>query len=251
MAVAQQQSASGHSASGRYLPTVLVLLILTLFAAALFAWIQSQASTLFIVHVEGRLKHVTPAEVAVAARPYLHVGFFDLDIRGVHNSVAALPWVDRAQVRRRWPNGVVVHVWERQPAALWDEHSLLTADGVVFTPTKATLPADLPSLRGPKDTERLLLEGLSHMSDVLAPAGLKVMAIAIDDRGSWNVQLDTGLVLRLGRSQIEERLRRFADTTVPTLGDRLERVTYVDMRYGSGFAVGWREPPPVPEPGEG
>jgi cell division protein FtsQ len=230
---------------------VLVLLILALFAAALFAWIQNQAGTLFVVHVEGRLKHVTPSEVAAAARPFLHVGFFDLDIHGVHDSVAALPWVDHAQVRRRWPNGVVVHVWERQPVALWGDRSLLTAEGTVFTPTRGTLPTGLPALRGPADTERVLLEGLAHMGDVLAPAGLKVVAIGIDDRGSWNVHLDTGLVLRLGRSQIEERLRRFADTTVPTLGDRLERVAYVDMRYGSGFAVGWREPPPVPQPGEG
>jgi cell division protein FtsQ len=222
-----------------------------LLVAGLWLWVQRQAGDVLTLQVEGRLRYVVPGDVQVVAKPHLQAGFFDLDLRAVHAAVLGLPWVERAEVRRRWPNGVVVRVWERQPLARWGETALISAAGERFAPAAGTLPLGLPALSGPEGTERLLVESLRHFTEVLAPAGLKVAAIGIDARGAWTVTLDIGLEMRLGRDRIEERLRRFADTAVPTLGDRLEQVAYVDLRYGNGFAVRWREhaPPAAAEEG--
>ncbi len=222
-----------------------------LLAGGLWVWVQQQAGEVLTLQVEGRLRYVLPGDVQVVAKPHLQSGFFDLDIHAVHAAVVDLPWVERVEVRRRWPNGVVVRIWERQPLARWGEKSLMSTQGELFTPAAGTLPTGIPALTGPDGTERLLLESLLHFSDVLAPAGLKVAAIVIDARGAWNVTLDIGLVMRLGRSQIEERLRRFADSALPTLGDRIEQVAYVDLRYGNGFAVRWREQAPAAAVEEG
>lgn len=222
-----------------------------LLTAGLWFWVQQQTGDVLTLQVEGRLRYVLPGDVQVVAKPHLQAGFFDLDIRAVHAAVLELPWVERVEVRRRWPSGVIVRIWERQPLARWGERSLISTRGELFMPARGTLPAGLPELTGPDGTERLLLESLVHFSDVLAPAGLKVAAIAIDARGAWGVKLDIGLAMRLGRGQIEERLRRFADTVVPTLGDRIEQVAYVDLRYGNGFAVRWREPAPATAAEEG
>jgi cell division protein FtsQ len=222
-----------------------------LLAAGLWFWVQQQAGETLILQVEGRLRYVLPGDVQVVAKPHLQAGFFELDIRAVHAAVLELPWVERVEIRRRWPNGVVVRVWERQPLARWGERSLISTNSELFTPSAGALPAGLPMLSGPAGTESLLVESLTHFGEVLAPAGLKVAAIGIDERGAWGVTLDNGLVMRLGRGQIEERLRRFADVAVPTLGDRIEQVAYVDLRYGNGFAVRWRERPPLPATEEG
>lgn len=230
---------------------LLMLSTAALLLSGLWIWVQQQAGDVVTLQVEGRLRYVLPGDVQVVARPHLQAGFFDLDIRAVHAAVLELPWVERAEVRRRWPSGVVVRVWERQPLARWGEKSLMSTQGELFTPAPGSLPTGLPALTGPDGTERLLLESLLHFSDVLAPAGLKVAAIAIDARGAWSVTLDIGLAMRLGRSQIEERLRRFSDTAVPTLGDRIEQVAYVDLRYGNGFAVRWREQTPAAAAEEG
>jgi cell division protein FtsQ len=146
---------------------------------------------------------------------------------------------------------VVVRVWERQPLARWGATSLISHRGESFTPAAGTLPAGLPVLSGPKGTEGLLVESLAHFGEVLAPAGLKVVVIEIDERGAWSVALDAGLAMRLGRDRIEERLRRFADVALPTLGDRIQQVAYVDLRYGNGFAVRWRDSVPAPAAEEG
>jgi cell division protein FtsQ len=220
---------------------VLLFGTVLLLAVGLWMWVQQQAGDVLTLQVEGRLRYVVPGDVQVIAKPHLQAGFFDLDIREVHAAVLELPWVERVEVRRRWPNGVVVRIWERQAIARWGEQSLISSHGDLFTPAHGTLPTGLPQLSGPDGTERLLLESLAHFSDVLAPAGLKVAGINIDARGAWSVTLDIGLAMRLGRGQIEERLQRFANTALPTLGDRIEQVAYVDLRYGNGFAVRWRE----------
>jgi cell division protein FtsQ len=222
-----------------------------LLVVGLWLWAQQQAGDVLTLQVEGRLRYVVPGDVQVVAKPHLQAGFFDLDLRSVHAAVLELPWVERTEVRRRWPNGVIVRIWERQPLASWGDHSLISTRGELFTPARGTLPTGLPALTGPQGTERLLVESLLHFSDVLAPAGLKVTAIDVDARGAWNVSLDINMVMHLGRDRIEERLRRFADTAVPTLGDRLQQVAYVDLRYGNGFAVRWREQAPAPATEEG
>ncbi|HXG29237.1 MAG TPA: cell division protein FtsQ/DivIB [Nevskiales bacterium] len=222
-----------------------------LLVAGLWLWVQRQAGDVLTLQVEGRLRYVVPGDVQVVVKPHLQAGFFELDLHAVHAAVLGLPWVERAEVRRRWPNGVVVRIWERQPLARWGETALISTTGERFAPAAGTLPVGLPALSGPEGTERLLVESLRHFTDVLAPAGLKVAAITIDARGAWTVTLDIGLVMRLGRDRIEERLRRFADTAVPTLGDRIGQVAYVDLRYGNGFAVRWREQAPVPGVEEG
>lgn len=230
----------------------LLLAALALLGTGLWVWVQRQAGDVVTLTVQGRLRYVAPGDVQVVVKPFLQAGFFELDIRAMHAAVQELPWVERAQVQRRWPNGVVVRIRERQPVARWGERSLMTLRAEVFTPAFGSLPPGLPLLEGPPNTERVLLESLLHFNDVMGSAGLKVASIAIDPRGAWNVALDNGLALRLGRTQIEERLRRFNDIAVPTLGDRLENVAVVDLRYGNGFAVRWREqtsPPATTEEG--
>lgn len=240
-----------HQIVQRAAVPVAMLLATLMLAAGLWFWIQQQAGDVLTLQVEGRLRYVVAGDVQVVAKPHLQAGFFDLDIRRVHSAVQELPWVERVEVRRQWPNGVIVRIWERQPIARWGERSLMSTRGEVFTPAPASLPAGLPALRGPEGTEQLLLESLLHFGEVLAPAGLKVVAVSIDERGAWNVELDTALVMRLGRSQIEERLRRFSETAIPTLGDRIGQVAYVDLRYGNGFAVRWREQLPAAAVEEG
>ncbi|HYM36137.1 MAG TPA: cell division protein FtsQ/DivIB, partial [Steroidobacteraceae bacterium] len=48
-----------------------------------------------------------------------------------------------------------------------------------------------------------------------------------------------GVVVRLGRQDVEERLNRFIVAASPLVATRAGEVNYVDMRYSNGFAVGW------------
>jgi cell division protein FtsQ len=71
-------------------------------------------------------------------------------------------------------------------------------------------------------------------------AGMRIAAMRLDERGAWEIDLDNGLTVRLGRSQVDERLQRFIHTASAVVSRRANEISYVDMRYSNGFTIGWR-----------
>jgi cell division protein FtsQ len=71
-------------------------------------------------------------------------------------------------------------------------------------------------------------------------AGMRLTAIGLDARGAWDLTLDNGVRVRLGRLRYEERFERFASAALRLVAQRATDIDYVDMRYTNGFAVGWR-----------
>jgi cell division protein FtsQ len=58
------------------------------------------------------------------------------------------------------------------------------------------------------------------------------------------------VTVRLGRRDVDERIERFIHTASQVIAHRLTEISYVDMRYSNGFAIGWRNqgtPTSVPQ----
>ena len=79
----------------------------------------------------------------------------------------------------------------------------------------------------------------------LEQRGMAAVALRLDQRGAWEVQLSSGIRVRLGASFVEQRLDRFFDALDKVIAAEAERVDYVDMRYTNGFAVGWKDQKPM------
>ncbi|MGH8276157.1 MAG: cell division protein FtsQ/DivIB, partial [Steroidobacteraceae bacterium] len=71
-------------------------------------------------------------------------------------------------------------------------------------------------------------------------AGLRMTALRLDARGAWEFDLADGVTVRLGRRQVDERFEKFMNAAVKLVTQRGEEISYVDMRYTNGFAIGWR-----------
>ena len=65
---------------------------------------------------EGRLNE---RDIRMAAQIQPGSYFFGVDLDAARDRTESLPWVDRAVVRRLWPNRIVVQVVETTPYALW------------------------------------------------------------------------------------------------------------------------------------
>ena len=63
--------------------------------------------------------------------------------------MAALPWVERAEVHKRWPDVLEVRIVEHHPFARWGDDRLLSREGELFPATNVKPPANLPLLDGP------------------------------------------------------------------------------------------------------
>jgi cell division protein FtsQ len=197
------------------------------------------------LRVEGTFQRVTPIQVEAAVADGLEAGFLTVNLGALRERVQALDWVDRANVGREWPDTLVVRVTEHQAAARWGDSGLLNVRGELFTEHSQHAFAELPSLAGPPGSERDVARRYLAVRGKLVEADLSLESLSMDERGSWRLVLRGGQEIRLGRRDIDERLYRFFDVVAPALAAELKSVEYVDLRYTNGFAVGWRDGPPV------
>ena len=215
--------------------------------AVLQGWIGSDRWPLTTLRVTGELVHVQDQELREAVLPYASQGFFAMRLAEAQAAVAALPWVERAEVRKRWPDVVEVHVAEHRPFARWGGERLLSEQGRLFPSAGIEPPARLPLLVGP-DSRVAEVVSLYNESRVLfTPIGYEVVEVALDTRGSWSLLLSNGTRIVVGSQQARPRLERFARLLPQLLQYRTERLQRADLRYTNGFALAWGEKEVAPD----
>jgi cell division protein FtsQ len=196
--------------------------------------------------IDGPFQRVAAVEVQQAALGALKGGFVSADLERLRAAVEALTWVDRARVQRVWPDRIRIEVVEQQAAARWGEDGLLNTRGELIATGVRHVPPELPRLDGPPGTESQVAQRFLATQERLGALGLQVAALRLDARGAWELDLSTGVTVRLGRRQVDERMDRFVEFGSQVIAGRAADVRYVDMRYSNGFAIGWRggrEPP--------
>jgi cell division protein FtsQ len=173
--------------------------------------------------------------------------FFGVNLDEVRHLVAELPWVRSVEVRREWPDRLVVRVEEHRPLGRWPGARLVSERGELFD---GTSDAVLPQLAGPAGSEREVTRRFLAMRELVAPLGVEPVQVALSARYAWQVKLSNGLVLELGRDQarspVEERLARFVAAYPRIVAALNRRLDYVDLRYPNGFAI--RVPDLLPGP---
>jgi cell division protein FtsQ len=200
--------------------------------------------------IEGPFQRVTAVEVQQAALGALKGGLVSADLDRLRKAVEALAWVDRARVQRLWPDRIGIEIVEQQAAARWGDDGLLNTRGDLFATGVRHVPPELPRLDGPAGSEWQVAQRYLAIQDRLSRLGFQVAALRLDARGAWELDLSTGVTVRLGRRQVDERMDRFVQFGAPVISGRAADIRYVDMRYSNGFAVGWRgnRKPPVARP---
>jgi cell division protein FtsQ len=201
--------------------------------------------------MDGSFQRVSPGQIEKAVAPFTTAGFMSADLDRIQRAVESVPWVDHARVERRFPNGLHVTVVEETAAARWGQSGLLNTRGQLFVREATHVPAELPRLSGPEGTESQVAQRYLSAQGRMLEAGMRIAALRLDERGAWEMDLDSGVTVRLGRRDVDERLDRFIRTASQVIAHRLNDITYVDMRYSNGFAIGWRNAAaPVSVPGK-
>jgi cell division protein FtsQ len=214
--------------------------LLALLAAGLGALAWALDRPLRVISMDGSFQRVSPGDIEKAVAPFSQTGFMSADLDAIQRAVEALPWVEHARIQRRWPNSLHVTVIEQTAAARWGESGLLNTRGELFVRSAAHVPAELPRLSGPEGTETQVAQRYLAIQGRMFEAGMRIAALRLDERGAWEMDLDSGVTVRLGRRDVDERIDRFIRTASQVISHRLNEITYVDMRYSNGFAIGWR-----------
>jgi cell division protein FtsQ len=193
------------------------------------------------IRVDGQFQHLTAQDVEKAVRAQLHgAGLVSVRLDDVRRALRLLPWVEAATVQRSWPRGLAVTVIEQQAVARWNSTDLVNAHGDVFYGNSRFVPPELPQLAGPPGTEPDVVARYLAVQGRIVESGVRLTALKLDARGSWELELDDGVTVRFGRRQVDERFERFLSVALRMVCQRASDIAYVDMRYSNGFAVGWR-----------
>ncbi len=194
------------------------------------------------VVVAGKLEQVSRIQIEYAARAAVSGNFFTVDLEAVRASFEKLPWVRRADVRRQWPGGLVLTIEEHKAVARWrqsgGEYRLVNSYGEVFS---AATELKLPVFSGPEGSAPEVMGRYREFNTTLATIGHSAAEVMLSPREAWQLKLEDGLVLNLGRDEerhlVAARMSRFV-TNYPLIDERFHlHPTVIDMRYPNGFAL--------------
>lgn len=227
----------------RYLlPLLLAITIAIVLYGAVVTVTDPATLPVNAVRLESPLVHVSPEQLREVIGRHAASGFLRVDVEEIRTDLEAMPWIQRASVRRGWPDRLVVQVEEQQPVARWASGGLVTATGELFRPEQEEDEwQTLPLLRGPESTQQAVAKALRETQEMLTPLGMTVTHLTMNERRSWDLRLENGLRLGLGKTDINLRLLRFVRIYAEVLKPRLDAIDSVDLRYTNGFAVRWRD----------
>jgi cell division protein FtsQ len=215
--------------------------VLALIAGAAAALALALNQPIETVAVQGRFQRVAPGDVERVVKTEVHgAGLLSVNLAAVRRAIHTLPWVDAVSVQRAWPRGLNVLVIEQTAAARWGEQDLVNVRGELFAGDGRHIPPELAQLSGPAEQEPAVAQRYLAAAGRLTQAGLRMTALRLDARGAWEFDLANGVTVRLGRRQVDERFEKFMSAALKLVTERGEEISYVDMRYTNGFAIGWR-----------
>lgn len=245
---AQEKARTGRSNGSRLAGILFLLLVIGTMLAGGFVVLKwmNDASRLPLskLVVTGKTHYTTHDDIRQAILSLGAPGtFMSQDVNVIQQQIERLPWIKQVSVRKQWPDELKIHLVEYVPVARWNDLHMVDAEGKSFSvPANHIGKETLPLLYGPEGNEQDVLAGYRQMSAVLAASKFSVKAASMTARHSWQLVTGDDVRIELGRSDNMKRLKRFIELW-PKVQQQAaaenKRVSYVDLRYDSGAAVGW------------
>lgn len=169
-------------------------------------------------------------------------GYFGQNVQELQERFLAVSWIKEAAVRKIYPDKLSITLLEHQPVARWNNTRYLSEQGVAFELPEGRFQADnLPVLFGPDSEGKVVLEAWNKIKQDLTLRNLVLSSVAMDNRGAWTITLDNGVSLRLGRGDWLPKIDRFVSIFPQIDVPQDKRLSYVDLRYDHGAAVGFMQ----------
>ena len=183
---------------------------------------------------EGRLNE---ADVRAAVGIYPGDYFFAADLQRAQERTESLPWVDRAVVRRLWPNRIVVQLVETTPYAIYQQQGVLhltDLDGALVAPLDADtarLPEGLRVFTGPQAAEHAA--EITRVVQGQPRIWAQTTALTRHASGRWDLHLQSGLLLRLRHGHEARSLQQFAQLSP----EQAAQYAVVDLRLADRITL--------------
>lgn len=227
-----------------------IVFSLLLLASGWFGWqhFNSQdaiSKPIRYVKIEGAFQYTSKDRLKEVLTPEMKRGFYHADMDAIHHQIMSLPLVEKADVKRVWPDAVHIKITEQKPIVRWGDKALLNKQGDVLIPDNIEEFKNLPLITGPNGQEKKLLEIMKGVYIVLKDKSMQLAEFHVNERRAWRIKLASGLEMQLGGRAPLENMQRFLKTMDLIGKAQMEMMASVDTRYPNGYAVTWK--PGTPE----
>jgi len=222
---------------------IALLYLLQLSYFGLKNWLTDQKSVpLNALILTGDDKHITFDKVRdVLISQEDRLNFFTVEIAQIQKELEAMPWVYSVSIRKRWPETLKVHVVEQSIVAIWNDIALLNRFGEIVEASPDSATQEYVSLHGSDEQANDVLTTYIKLHQLLKVNNFEIASLSSDERQSTTLTLKRGIILRLGKEQKLDRVQQFL-TVYPLIDKKysVSKIDYIDLRYDTGFAVGWK-----------
>lgn len=234
------------AAAGRVLLVLLVLALVAVIALGVReAFVQVNNQKINVVQIEGQLNHLSKENLEETVNRFVEESLVSLDLARLKAGLEAQPWVQSAEVRRVWPDRLIIRVREEVAIARWGEGQLLNQQGQTFAPPSIEQHLTLPYLSGPPGSEALMMRQYLQFNQLLYPLGVRISALELSERQAWTLRFGSvarseallNVEAKVGKEDVLERMRRLVVFLAAVPIDELQAVESIDLRYGNGLAV--------------
>lgn len=225
-----------------------IFFIVVIIAIGLGSWyvrnrvIDKESMPINIVNIEGERYYTKRADIINSFENISLANFFQVDVNNVQRQIKKLPWVYSVSVRKKWPNQLNIYLVDQKPIAVWNGNFLINQYGQVFQANTQLVSKKIPHFFGPEGSENIVLKKYSNFNDLLKFSHLLIVELMLSERFSWQITLNNGVLLNLGQENSIARIQRFMDLypEIIKYKKRNQQIDYVDLRYDTGAAVGWK-----------
>jgi cell division protein FtsQ len=246
VAVPARNRESLFAAAGRVLLVMLGLALTALIAVGVReAFLQVNNQKINVVQIEGNLANLSRSELEETVSRFVADSLVSLDLDRLKASLEEQPWINSAEVRRVWPDRLIIRVREEVAIARWGENQLLNQEGKSFAPPSIEGHRNLPYLSGPPGSQELMMRQYLQFNQLLYPLGVRITDLELSDRQAWTLRFSNttrngvpvDVVVRVGKEDVLARMKRLVAFLETVSLEGLQDVASLDLRYSNGVAV--------------
>jgi cell division protein FtsQ len=192
--------------------------------------------------ITGQFRYIDPSVIEAAVIDQASANFFSIDLESLKADAEKLAWVESVDVRREWPDTLVLSVREHRPAMRWGEDKWISTTGVVIDLPESIEASNVILLQGSESqAKRILLQATRWKKELIAQ-GLEVRGVSLSQSEAWTIKLyyqgyDAEFDLLLGHEEVAERLERFELLFNRQFKFSEHALKRVDARYPDGLAA--------------
>ena len=166
----------------------------------------------------------------------LEARIFDVDIFDqVEGATSQFTWIHSINVRRDWPNTLILKVVKIRPVAKWNIGKYLSSQARVID---SVIKHDhLPQFQVAVSSPMRTLEVYRVLASRLKDKRWQISELSESDGGEWSVLISNGLTVRLGRDDLSEGLSRAILAYKGVNPDFRSSIEYIDARYSRAVVL--------------